>query len=207
MRRFTGMLLLMILICTMCCSCSPNSTHPMTEGKNEEEKTSHSSESEILAQEDVVLHDFHVSACFSDGLNISDEDIEASFNLARQFLQMDERGDEKYYISQPYPILNLEWKALNAFVFDKEGCVGVLSFRKVENEYSGSFAEGEIPDLTRFYKEKTAFVTISDGMRLWFISEDESRPYNLEQTVTETIPWLEEYTACLQEIGLTELKP
>ena len=123
-------------------------------------------------------------------------------------LSEQEGENSSYSLSQPYPILNLhEPSVLNAFLFCGKICVGMLSFSNIKGQYSGSFIAGEIPEMTRYLEEETKFVLISDGMRLWFITEQESIPWNLKEMNTGIIPlWQEAYAPYQEVLELTEIR-
>ena len=59
--------------------------------------------------------------------------------------------------------------------------------------------------MTRFFAEDIPFVQISDGMRLWFVTEEGSYPWNMKDSAGEGMPWLKEYEPLMQRIQLTRL--
>ena len=160
-----------------------------------------------------LIDDFGVARCFQNGPAVTDEDKEKAMELIRTFrsqwpaLPEQEGESSSYSLSQPYPILNLdEPGSLNAFLFCGKTCVGMLSFSIIGGQYSAGFTAGEIPEMTRYLAEGTKFVQISDGMRLWFVSEQESIPWNLKDLQAGQVPvWQETYAPYQEALELTEI--
>ena len=160
-----------------------------------------------------LIDDIGVSGRFQTGPAVTEEEKAQAMELIRKFrsqwpaLPGQEGESSSYSLSQPYPILNLdEPGSLNAFLFCGKTCVGMLSFSNIGGQYSGGFTAGEIPEMTRYLAEGTKFVQISDGMRLWFVSEQESIPWNLKELNTGITPvWQEAYDAYQEALELTEI--
>ena len=160
-----------------------------------------------------LIDDFDVAGRFQTGPVVTEEDKARAMELIRKFrsqwpaLPGQEGESSSYFLSQPYPFLNLgEPGSLNAFLFCGKTCVGMLSFSNIGGQYSAGFTAGEIPEMTRYLAEGTKFVQISDGMRLWFVSEQESIPWNLKELKAGQIPvWQEAYAPYQEALELTEI--
>lgn len=96
---------------------------------------------EVIEGGIVVLYDFSVDSQFQDGLHISETDREESCKLAAALAMIEEKDLDQYYLSQPYPCLNLPGSLLNAYLFRDGRCVGILSFSEIGGNYSGSFVD------------------------------------------------------------------
>ena len=160
-----------------------------------------------------LIDDFGVSGRFQTGPAVTEEDKAKAMELIKKFRSVwpalpGQEGESSYYsLSQPYPILNLDKpSSLNAFLFCGKTCVGMLSFSNIGGQYSGGFTAGEIPEMTRYLAEGTKFVQISDGMRLWFVSEQESVSWNLKDMQAGQTPvWQEAYAPYQEALELTEI--
>ena len=199
-----------VLLCLICVSCS-GCAMGMNNKSTWHEETGNApltDASEHLPGETMIF-DFGVNPCFQTGKMYTEEDEKASLELIRTFrasfaeTKTEENG---YCLSQPFPVLNLNGEVLDAFLFLDGRCVGVLSFSATSGEYTGAFVEGETPELTRFLSDSRSFVLISDGMRLWIVSEQESCPLNLQSMNGPNVPWTDDYMPFSQKLRLTEIE-
>lgn len=179
-------------LCLLCCSCARQREQP---------------------KEDGFTSDFEVKNCWKEKTVITKEDYNTAAKLVCRFVlqtcpeQICET--ETYYLSQPYPFLNLDERKYDVFLFNGERCIGILTLSENNGKYEGSFTgpldEKDISELSEWLLGEKAFVLLTDGMRLWFVSEKESFPWNLKELEGPTISWKEEYAPFVQVLKLTEI--
>ena len=185
-------ILFCVLLCLLCCHCVRQEEQP---------------------QEGGFTSDFAVKPCWENKSLFTEEDEAAAAKQIRQFVRLacPEQINEtdKFYLSQPYPLLNLGSKKYDVFLFKEERCIGIMSLSKINGEYTGSFsgplAEEDFPELTEWLSEEKAFVLLTDGMRLWLVSEKESFSWNLKDLQGPAVTWKEEYAPYGQALRLTEI--
>ena len=199
-----------VLLCLICAGCSGcgMGAHNKSTGYEKTEDASLTDSSEHLPGETLIF-DFGVNPCFQTGEMYTEEDEKASLELIRTFrasFAEAKTEEDGFCLSQPFPVLNLNGEVLDAFLFLDGRCVGILSFGATAGEYTGSFVEGEIPELTRFLSDNRSFVLISDGMRLWIVSEQESCPLNLQSMNSPNVQWTDDYMPFSQKLRLTEIE-
>ena len=187
MAKYKKIICLCAALCLVLCACSTSS-----EGNK-------------------FTSDFHVRSKYKNQEVFTEAEQKAGVEELRKYRAEfpDQEGDD-YYLSQPYPILNADERKFDCFLFQNNRCVGILAYGKVGLSYASSFSffseGGELPELAEWLADGTEFVLITDGMRLWFVSEKLSFPWNLKALAGPEVTWAEEYAPYRQALSLTKLE-
>ena len=207
-------MLMMVLLCATSVSCSHESKAPTVTDSDVSAVNMDSSSGEkpretTMAAGDYIITNFSVKTELKDCNPVTLEEQAAILEHIRQYIGIgiSENTATNLYISQSFPLLNLASTKRDIFVFQDKKCIGIVAVNRWNDKLVSSFTPLDSDLINNCLKERTPLVLISDGMRLWVVTETNSFPLNLIESARDNVKWITDYEPFQEVITLTALIP
>lgn len=220
MKMSVKMSVMILLLCLVCTSCSHEfvdvtdlvSDIPQVNGVLASDKNHPEGEriqEGTVAAGDYIITDFSVCAEIKEGGLVTREERAAALEQVRRYIGIgiNATAAANVSVSQPFALLNHGSAGRTVFVFQGEKCIGIVAISQSYGEFVSSFTPLESENIEKCLKEKTPLVLITDGMRLWGVTEANSFPLNLTESAGDGMKWMAEYELYQEAITLTTLMP